>query len=41
VSGAGVPVLPDFVTSGHDWYSWRINVKDFLTRVAFFPPMAG
>jgi enterochelin esterase-like enzyme len=41
LSSVGVPVLPDFVTSGHDWYSWRINAKDFLTRVAFFPPVAG
>jgi enterochelin esterase-like enzyme len=41
LTSAGVPVFPDFVNSGHDWYSWRINVKDFLTRVAFFPPPAG
>jgi enterochelin esterase-like enzyme len=41
LTSAGVPVTPDFVNSGHDWYSWRINAKDFLTRVAFFPPPAG
>ncbi len=41
LTSAGIPVLPDFVNSGHDWYSWRINAKDFLTRVAFFPPPAG
>lgn len=41
LSSVGVPVFPDFVNSGHDWYSWRINAKDFLTRVAFFPRPAG
>jgi enterochelin esterase-like enzyme len=41
LSNAGVAVTPDFVNSGHDWYSWRINAKDFLTRVAFFPPATG
>jgi enterochelin esterase-like enzyme len=34
---AGVPVTPDYVNGGHSWYAWRILVKDFLTRVAFFP----
>jgi hypothetical protein len=37
LTGDDVTVAPDFVLSGHDWYSWRINEKDFLTRVAFFP----
>jgi enterochelin esterase-like enzyme len=41
LTSIGVPVFPDFVNSGHDWYSWRINAKDFLTRVAFFPSPAG
>jgi enterochelin esterase-like enzyme len=41
LTSVGVPVTADFVNSGHDWYSWRINAKDFLTRVAFFPPPAG
>ena len=41
LTSVGVAVHPDFVLSGHDWYSWRINAKDFLTRVAFFPPPAG
>jgi enterochelin esterase-like enzyme len=37
----GLPVTPDFVNGGHSWYTWRLTVKDFLTRVAFFPPVAG
>ena len=41
LTSVGVPVFPDFVNSGHDWYSWRINARDFLTRVAFFPSPAG
>jgi hypothetical protein len=38
---AGVPVAPDFVNGGHEWSVWRILLKDFLTRVAFFPPVSG
>jgi enterochelin esterase-like enzyme len=38
---AGVPITPDFVNGGHEWYAWRILLKDFLTRVAFFPPVSG
>ena len=38
---AGVAVTPDFVMGGHNWYAWRQGVRDFLTRVAFFPPVAG
>jgi enterochelin esterase-like enzyme len=38
---AGVPVTPDFVNGGHEWSVWRILLKDFLTRVAFFPPVSG
>ena len=34
---AGVPVTPDFINGGHEWYVWRILLKDFLTRVAFWP----
>jgi enterochelin esterase-like enzyme len=41
LTSVGVPVHPDFVLSGHDWYTWRIIAKDFITRVAFFPPPAG
>ncbi|MFT4085002.1 MAG: alpha/beta hydrolase-fold protein [Nocardioides sp.] len=33
----GVPVTPDFVFGGHDMYTWRITIHDFLTRVAFRP----
>jgi enterochelin esterase-like enzyme len=41
LTSVGVPVHPDFVLGGHDWYTWRIIAKDFITRVAFFPPPAG
>jgi hypothetical protein len=34
---AGLPVVPDFVNGGHEWYVWRILLKDFVTRVAFWP----
>jgi len=37
---AGVPVTPDFINGGHEWYVWRILLKDFVTRVAFWPPVA-
>lgn len=32
-----VGVFPDFINGGHEWYVWRILLRDFLTRVAFFP----
>jgi enterochelin esterase-like enzyme len=35
---AGIPVTTNFVYGGHEWYVWRILLKDFLTRVAFLPP---
>jgi enterochelin esterase-like enzyme len=38
---AGLPVTPDFINGGHEWYVWRILLRDFLTRVAFFPAVAG
>lgn len=34
---AGVPVTPLFINGGHEWYVWRILLKDFLTDVAFQP----
>lgn len=34
---AGIPVTTNFVNGGHEWYVWRILLKDFLTRVAFLP----
>jgi enterochelin esterase-like enzyme len=34
---AGVKVFTDFIHGGHDWYVWRIQLHDFLTRVAFLP----
>jgi enterochelin esterase-like enzyme len=33
----GIGVTRDFVNGGHEWYVWRILLRDFLTRVAFFP----
>jgi enterochelin esterase-like enzyme len=35
---AGIPVTTNFVNGGHEWYVWRILLRDFLTRVAFLPP---
>jgi enterochelin esterase-like enzyme len=35
---AGIPVTTNFVYGGHEWYVWRILLKDFLTRFAFLPP---
>jgi enterochelin esterase-like enzyme len=37
-SNASIPITTDFVHGGHEWYVWRILLKDFLTRVAFLPP---
>jgi enterochelin esterase-like enzyme len=34
---AGVKVPTEFFNGGHDWYVWRILLRDFLTRVAFKP----
>ena len=34
---AGVPVTTNFVHGGHEWYVWRLLLRDFLTRVAFLP----
>jgi enterochelin esterase-like enzyme len=41
LAAVGVPVTPDYVNGGHSWYAWRLLVRDFLTKVAFFPPAAG
>lgn len=37
LQSAGIGVFPDFINGGHEWYVWRILLRDFLTRVAFFP----
>jgi len=37
LTDAGIHVTTDFVNGGHEWYVWRILLRDFLTRVAFFP----
>ena len=31
----GLKVSTDFIDGGHEWYVWRIMLRDFLTRVAF------
>jgi len=41
LADVGVAVSPDFVNGGHEWFVWRILLRDFLTRVAFFPPVTG
>lgn len=38
---ARIPVTVNFINGGHQWYVWRILLKDFLTRVAFGPPFAA
>ena len=39
---AGIPVATDFINGSHEWYVWRILLRDFLTRTAFLPqPYAG
>jgi enterochelin esterase-like enzyme len=35
---AGVPVTTNFIHGSHEWYVWRILLRDFLTRTAFLPP---
>jgi S-formylglutathione hydrolase FrmB len=37
LTDAGIHVATDFVNGGHEWYVWRILLKDFVTRVAFWP----
>ena len=35
LTAAGVPFTDDSVNGGHEWYVWRILLRDFLTRTAF------
>jgi enterochelin esterase-like enzyme len=37
LTDSGIHVSTDFVNGGHEWYVWRILLKDFVTRVAFWP----
>lgn len=37
LTALGIPTTSDFVNGGHSWYAWRLLVRDFLTRSAFFP----
>ncbi|MEU5697372.1 hypothetical protein [Streptomyces aurantiacus] len=41
LTGLGVPAAPGFSNGGHSWFVWRLDLGDFLTRTAFFPPAAG
>ncbi len=36
-ANAGIPVATDFVNGGHEWYVWRILLREFLSGVAFLP----
>lgn len=38
---AGDLQFPDFINGGHEWYVWRILLRDFLTRVAFQPVLGA
>jgi enterochelin esterase-like enzyme len=35
---AHVKAVVDLMDGGHDWYIWRVLLRDFLTRVAFKSP---
>ena len=37
LQSSGARPVPDFLNGGHEWYVWRILLRDFLTRVAFSP----
>jgi enterochelin esterase-like enzyme len=41
LANAKIPVTTDFVNGGHEWHVWRILLRDFLTRVAFWPSAAA
>lgn len=34
-AAAGVPFVSNMVNGGHEWYVWRLNLRDYLTKVAF------
>ncbi|MFF7331799.1 alpha/beta hydrolase-fold protein [Streptomyces sp. NPDC008150] len=38
LTAAGIHVQTAFVDGGHEWYVWRLLLRDFLTRCAFLPP---
>jgi enterochelin esterase-like enzyme len=35
LQNSGARPVSDFINGGHEWYVWRILLRDFLTRVAF------
>ncbi|MFF3500324.1 alpha/beta hydrolase-fold protein [Streptomyces sp. NPDC003247] len=38
LTAAGLHIQTAFVDGGHEWYVWRLLLRDFLTRAAFLPP---
>lgn len=37
LTAAGVHVQTAFVDGGHEWYVWRLLLREFVTRTAFLP----
>ncbi len=37
LQSSGARPVSDFLNGGHEWYVWRILLRDILTRVAFSP----
>jgi len=35
LTAAGIPFTDDRIAGGHEWYTWRQNLYDFLTTMAF------
>jgi enterochelin esterase-like enzyme len=35
LTASGVPFTSDSPNGGHEWYAWRILLRDFLTTIAF------
>lgn len=40
LTNVGVTTTPQFVHGGHSWPVWRMLLRDFLTKVAFFPSVS-
>ena len=38
---SGARALPDFLNGGHEWYVWRILLRDFLTKWHFLQAAAN
>jgi enterochelin esterase-like enzyme len=35
LAAAGVPVIADNFNGGHEWHVWRLNLREFASKVAF------